>query len=164
MIDRLAAARYTVRLSVPRIGGWRAWRAVSGEFERRLAGQASRAVTSARLESESRRGRDYVRVTVLVTVEAADVAQAMAAVWRAFRKAAGDDIAGWDMPAAAAEIRPAEPLTHQVPRGSCGPPARPPRSRTAARRPPPLVGQRDRRRRDRARYSVQDAGHARGAA
>jgi hypothetical protein len=133
MIDRQAAARYTVRLSVPRIGGWHAWGAVSGEFERRLAGQASRTVTSARLESESRRGRDYVRVTVSMTVEAADVAQAMAAAWRVFRKAAGDDIAGWDMPGAAAEIRPAEPLTYRVPRGSCGPPADPPRSRAASR-------------------------------
>jgi hypothetical protein len=109
MIDRPTAARYTVRLSVPRMGGWRAWGAVSGEFERRLVEQASRAVTSARLESESRRDTDYVRVTVLVTVEAADAAQTMAAVWRVFRKAAGDDIAGWDTPAAAAEIRPAEP-------------------------------------------------------
>jgi hypothetical protein len=109
MIDRQAAARYTARLSVPRIGGWRAWGAVSGEFERRLVEQASRAVTTARLESESRRGRDYVRVTVLVTVEGADVAQAMAAAWWVFRKAAGDDIAGWDTAAAAAETRPAEP-------------------------------------------------------
>jgi hypothetical protein len=117
MIDRQAAARDTVRLSVPRIGGWHAWGAVSGEFERRLAGQASRTVTSARPESESRRGRDYVRVTASVTVEAADVAQAMAAAWRVFRKAAGDDIARWDMAAAAAEIRPAEPLTHKIPRG-----------------------------------------------
>jgi hypothetical protein len=162
MIDRQAAARYTVRLSVPRIGDWRAWGAVSGEFERRLAGQASRAVTGARLESESRRGRDYVRVTVLVTVEAADVAQAMAAVWRVFRKAAGDDIAGWDTPAAAAEIRPTEPLTHRVPHVVMRPPARPPRSRAVSRRPPPLVsviadeGT--------VRSSAQDAGHAtRGA-
>jgi hypothetical protein len=99
---------------LPKADVARAWGAVSGEFERRLAGQASRTVASARLESESRRGRDYVRVTVSVTVEAADVAQAMARAWRVFRKAAGDDIAGWDMPAAAAEIRPAEPLTHRV--------------------------------------------------
>jgi hypothetical protein len=161
MIDRLAAARYTVRLSVPRIGGWRAWGAVSGDFERRLAGQASRTVTSARLESESRRGRDYVRVTVLVTVEAADVAQAMAAAWRVFRKAAGDEISGWDMPAAEAEIRPAGPLTHRVPRVVMRPPARAPRPRTASGRPPPLVsvivdeGT--------VRSSAQDAGHARGA-
>jgi hypothetical protein len=56
MIDRLAAARYTVRLSVPRIGGWRDWGAVSGEFERRLVGQASRAVTSARDSSPSPEG------------------------------------------------------------------------------------------------------------
>jgi hypothetical protein len=147
MIDRPTAARYIVRLSVPRIVGWRGWGAVSGEFERRLVEQASRAVTSARLESESRRGRDYVRVTVLVTVEAADVAQAMAATWRVFRKAAGDDIAGWDLPGAAAEIRPVEPLTHQVPRGGMRTASQAAaiayRVQTAA-----TAGQRDRRRRE----------------
>jgi hypothetical protein len=67
------------------------------------------------------------------------VAQAMAAAWRVFRKAAGDEIAGWDMPAAEAEIRPAGPLTHRVPRVVMRPPARAPRPRTASGRPPPLV-------------------------
>ena len=33
--------RFQVRLSVPRVGGWRAWGAVSEEFERRLAEQDS---------------------------------------------------------------------------------------------------------------------------
>jgi hypothetical protein len=56
--------RYSVRLSVPRNGGWRAWGVVSGEFERRLAGQESPAVITPRIESETRRGRDYVRVTI----------------------------------------------------------------------------------------------------
>jgi hypothetical protein len=120
MTGRQAGAQYVVRLSVPRAGGWRAWAAASGDFERRLAGEASRAAISARVESESRRGRDYVRVMVLVTVQAADVAQALAAAWRVFRDAAGDDAAGWDMPAAAAEVRPAEPLIRQAPRAHSG--------------------------------------------
>jgi hypothetical protein len=42
--------RYSVRLSVPRTG-WRAWGAVSGDFERRLARQQSPAVIDAHIES-----------------------------------------------------------------------------------------------------------------
>jgi len=34
-------ARYLVRLTVPRRGGWRAWGAVRGTFEHRLAGQGT---------------------------------------------------------------------------------------------------------------------------
>ena len=58
------------------------------------------------IESETRRGRDYVRVTITAAAVAADVAAALTAVWDAFRQAAGDDAAGWDMAAASAEIRP----------------------------------------------------------
>ena len=111
MIVRGDGTRYSVRLSVPRIGGVRAWGAVSGEFERRLAGQESPAVTAPRIESETRRGRDYVRVTILMTASAPDVAQALTAVWRAFRRAVGDDTAGWDMASTTAEVRPEQPLT-----------------------------------------------------
>jgi hypothetical protein len=57
---------------------------------------------------------------VLVTVQAADVAQALAAAWRVFRDAAGDDAAGWGMPAAAAEVRPVEPFIRQAPSGHSG--------------------------------------------
>ena len=35
-----------MRLSVPRSGGWRAWGAIRGEFERRLAEQESRTLKS----------------------------------------------------------------------------------------------------------------------
>jgi hypothetical protein len=98
--------RYLVRLSVSRSGGWRAWGPVSGDFERRLAAQESAAITGAHIESETRRGRDYVRITIAVTVSAPDVAQALASAWWAFRKAAGDDSAGWDMASATAEVRP----------------------------------------------------------
>lgn len=59
---------WVVRLSVPRRGGWRAWGAVSAQFERGLAGQESVVVIGPHVEGETRRGRDYVRVTVVMTV------------------------------------------------------------------------------------------------
>ena len=68
-------SRYLVRLSVPRVGGWRAWGAVRGGFERGLARQHSRAVTEVHIVSETRRGRDYVRVIIASTVDAPDVAR-----------------------------------------------------------------------------------------
>jgi len=94
-----AGTRYRVRITVPRRGGWR-------DFEQRLATPESPAVISPELESETRRGRDYVRVTITAAVDAADVAEALTAVWDAFRQASGDDAVGWDMAAASAEIRP----------------------------------------------------------
>jgi len=36
-------------------------------------------------------------VLFVATAAAADVAEALDLAWRAFRKAAGDDAAGWDM-------------------------------------------------------------------
>ena len=96
--------RYQVRLSVPRVGGWRAWGAVSEEFERRLAEQNSPAI-AVHLDSWVRRGRDYLQMVIAATVDAADLADALDLAWQAFRKAAGDD-AGWDMAAATAEVRP----------------------------------------------------------
>jgi hypothetical protein len=75
----------------------------SGEFERALVGQASDAVFEPDIESESRSGRDYVRVTVLMTVIAVDVAEALISAWRVFCKAAGD---GWDLASATAQVRP----------------------------------------------------------
>ena len=99
--------RYSVRPSVPRNGGWRAWGAISGNFERRLARQQGPAVIDAHVESQTRRGRDYVRVTIALTVDAPDVAWALATAWWAFVKAASDDPAGWDMASATAGVRPA---------------------------------------------------------
>ena len=98
--------RYRVRITMPRLGGRRAWEATRGDFEQRLITAESPAVISAEIESETRRGRDYVRVSIMVAVDAADVAEALTAAWDAFRQAAGDDHAGWDMAAASAEIRP----------------------------------------------------------
>jgi hypothetical protein len=102
------AARYRVRLSVPRLGGIRAWGSAAGEFERRLAAQASATVTAPHVEGQTRRGRDYLRVTIEMTVIAEDPARALTVAWRAFIRAAGDDIAGWDTGGASAEVGPEE--------------------------------------------------------
>jgi hypothetical protein len=96
-----------VLLGVPRIGGRRARGAVSGDSGRRVAGQGSRAVTSARIGSRSRLGEEYVGVTISMTL-------AVTAAWHVFRKAAGDDITGWDTAVATAEIRSLTALAHQA--------------------------------------------------
>ncbi len=98
-----------MRLTVPRRGGWRAWGAVRADFERALADPVDPAIASAEIASELRRGADYVRVTVALTVAATDVADALAIAWDAFRGAAQDDPAGWEVAAAAAQVQP-EPL------------------------------------------------------
>ena len=116
MTVRPKSTRYQVRLSVPRRGGWRAWGAASGNFERRLAEQESAAIIAPHIEGETRRGREYARVTVVMTVGAPDIAQALTAAWWVFRKAAGSDAAGWDMASATAEVRPEERLTRHVSR------------------------------------------------
>ena len=96
---------YSVRLTVPR-AGWRASGKVRGDFERQLSSQEGRAVTGEHIDSEIRRGRDYVRVVIVATAEASDIAEALSAAWRAFRKAAGGDLADWDLTGAAAEVEP----------------------------------------------------------
>jgi hypothetical protein len=82
-------ARCLVRLTVPRRGGWRSWRAVSGTFEHRLAEQGSDVVLTPRIDRELRgRGRDYIRVLVVAAVVADDVAEALGLAWWAFKEAA----------------------------------------------------------------------------
>ncbi len=108
MIARLARPRYRVNLEIPRTGSMREWGAAAAGFERRLAAQESQPVITARVESEARRGRDYVRIRISVTVDAADIGQAAVAAWGAFREAVGEDATGWDMADASAEIRPAD--------------------------------------------------------
>jgi hypothetical protein len=99
--------QYQVRLAVPRIGGLRAWGLAEGDFERRLTAQASTMVSEPHIAGETRRGRDYLRVTIVMTVVAADVGQALVLAWRVFRKAAGDDLGvGWATASASAEVRP----------------------------------------------------------
>ena len=65
------------------------------------------AVIDAHVESRTRRGRDYVRVTIALTADSPGVAWALATAWWAFVKADSDDPAGWDMASATAEVRPA---------------------------------------------------------
>jgi len=96
---------------VPRRGGWRAWGTVREDFEHALADPVDRAIASAEIASELRRGADYVRVTVVLTVQAADVADALTIAWDAFRSAAHDDLTGWEVATAAAEVQPEAPLT-----------------------------------------------------
>ena len=106
MSGEVATPRYWVRLSVPRIGGLRAWGLAEGDFERRLAMQASVMVSGPHIAGETRRGRSFLRVTIAMTVTAADVGQALVIAWRVFRKAAGDDLgAGWDTASASAEVK-----------------------------------------------------------
>jgi hypothetical protein len=79
---------------------------VSGDFERSVAEHEGAAVISAHIESVTRRGRDYVRITIAVTVSASDVAEALETAWWVFCRAASDDPAGWDLASATAEVRP----------------------------------------------------------
>jgi hypothetical protein len=95
-----------VRLTVPRRGGWRAWGAVRADFERALTAPADPAIATAEIASELRRGADYVRVTLALTVLSTDVADALTIAWDAFRSAARDDLAGWEVIAATAEVIP----------------------------------------------------------
>jgi hypothetical protein len=101
--------RWAVRLSITRRGGWYAWGPISGDFERSLAAQAGGAVIQPRIDAETRRGRDYVRVTMTMTVASGDVAGALAEAWQAFSDSARDDPRGWDLASAAAEVRPEGP-------------------------------------------------------
>ena len=79
--------------------------------QERLAGldscaeQQSPAI-AAHVVSWVRRGRDYLQLVIVATVVAADVAEALDLAWQSFRKAAGGDVAGWEMASAAGEVRP----------------------------------------------------------
>ena len=70
--------------------------AVRADFERGLADPVDPAIASAEIGSELRRGADYARVIVALTVAATDVAGALAIAWDAFRSAARDDLTGWE--------------------------------------------------------------------
>ena len=100
-----------MRLTVPRRGGWRDWGTVRADLERALADPADPAIASAEIASELRRGADHVRVTIALTVVTTDVADALAIGWDAFHSAARDDLAGWEVTAATAEVQPEPPLT-----------------------------------------------------
>jgi hypothetical protein len=72
------------------------------------------AVAGPHIESEVRRGAKYVRVSIVMTIAAADVTRALDAAWRVFRWAAGDDAGGWEMAGASAKVRPEKPLSGLV--------------------------------------------------
>jgi hypothetical protein len=91
---------------VPRLGGLRAWGLAEPDFQRRLAIQDRARITDPGIEGQSRRGRDFLRVTIKMTVTAADVGQALVIAWRAFRRAAGEDLDGWDLATVSAEVWP----------------------------------------------------------
>jgi hypothetical protein len=91
---------------VPRAGGWRAWNTAAERFEQALTAQVSPPVLDAQVDSETRQGLDYVRIRVAVSVQAADVAEAVGAAWGVFREAAGE-VGAWDLAAARAEAHPA---------------------------------------------------------
>ena len=106
MVSGRIHARWTVRLSVARRGGWRGWLEVSGDFERGLEALASKTVIMPHVDAETRRGRDYVRVTFAMTIVAGDVAEALDGAWRAFQQASRGGVRDWDMTSASAEVLP----------------------------------------------------------
>ena len=90
-----------------------------------MTAQESSAVIALRVDSEIRRGRDYVRVIIVSTVDAADVAEALDIAWWAFRNAAGNDLAGWDLASATARGTAGSAVRRLEPR-AVGPGARQP--------------------------------------
>lgn len=106
MVSGRMRARWTVRLSIARRGGWRAWLAVSGDFERGLEMLASKTVIMPHVDAETRRGRDYVRVTLAMTIVAVDVAEALDSAWQTFQQASHGDARNWDVTSASAEVMP----------------------------------------------------------
>jgi hypothetical protein len=100
------ARAYAVSIDVPRAGGWRAWNTAAERFEQALSARVGPPVLDAQIESETRQGLDYVRIRVAVSVQAADVAEAVGAAWDVFREAAGE-VGAWDLAAARAEVHPA---------------------------------------------------------
>jgi hypothetical protein len=72
----------------------------------RLADAVDPAIASAEIASELRRGVGYVRVSVALIVVTTDVADALTIGWDAFYRAARDDVTGWEVAAAAAQVQP----------------------------------------------------------
>jgi hypothetical protein len=110
MVNGRIRARWTVRLSVARRGGWRDWLVASGDFERSLEALANKTVIMPRIDAETRRGRDYVRVTLAMTIAAGDVAEALDKAWHAFQQASRGDVRDWNMTSASAEVLPEKSL------------------------------------------------------
>ena len=72
--------------------------------------QVSRHLTCDKRRPYAARARTNCRhvqhVVIVATVDADDVAEALDLAWRAFRKAAGEDLAGWALAGAEAGVRP----------------------------------------------------------
>jgi hypothetical protein len=81
-----------------------------GDFERRLEALASKTVITPRLDAETRRGRDYVLVTLTMTIMAGNVAEAVDSAWRVFQQASRGDGQDWDVTSASAEVLPEKNL------------------------------------------------------
>jgi hypothetical protein len=78
------------------------------QFEERVSRASTRAIMNAEIGSETRHGTGQVRIREAVTVDAADVARAVALAWEAFLRAA-NDAAAWDMADAGIEARASVP-------------------------------------------------------
>jgi hypothetical protein len=68
-----------VQLSITRRSGSRGWGPTSDGFERALAVQTGSSVIQPRINADTRRGLDHVRIMLAMTVATDDVADALAA-------------------------------------------------------------------------------------
>ena len=64
-------------------------------------------MTGLRVDRELRRGSDSIRVVIVATAEASDVAEALDLTWSAVLEGVGADLSGWDLAQAEADVRPA---------------------------------------------------------
>lgn len=108
---RLRAVRYRVRITVPRRGGWREWATHRNSFEEALTARQDPPAVAAELESQTRRGRNYAKAGITATVDTTNIADAVAIAWDPFRQVAAEDLGGWDLAGATAEVRPEAPVS-----------------------------------------------------
>jgi hypothetical protein len=109
----MADQTFTVNLEVPHSGG-RAWHWVVAEFDERLSDQIIPPVLSADLVAELHRGRDSLRLRIAVTVQAADIAEAVRVAWDVLEDASG--VGGFYLSRTTVEAGPA-PLVLRSHRG-----------------------------------------------
>jgi hypothetical protein len=109
----MADQTFTVNLEVPHSGG-RAWHWVVAEFDERLSDQVIPPVLSADLVAELRRGRDGLRLRIAVTVQAANIAEAVRVAWDVLENAS--EVGGFHLASATVDAGPA-PLVLSFYRG-----------------------------------------------
>jgi hypothetical protein len=100
----MADQTFTVNLEVAHSGG-RAWHWVAAEFDERLSDQVIPPVLSADLVAELRRGRDGLRLRIAVTVQAADIAEAVGVAWDVLEDAS--QVGGFHLASATVDAGPA---------------------------------------------------------